>query len=105
MVAQAAVWTDDDVYGIEHGELGVAKYKPDKLLAWIERHKVRLAVSGTYWTEWCDKNGITEWSRKKLAREAKRGGKLSYAFIDQFVTPANLLVEDLYGWGSNDQNG
>lgn len=64
------------------------------LQAWAKRQEVRLKASGMTWQEWCEKNGISDWSRKKL----RVGGKISYMFADAFLTPAGMMPEDLYGW-------
>lgn len=86
-----------EVYDIEI-PLGEDLYSVGPLNEWIERQQVRVAASGMTWTEWCGRVGIGDWARKKLARETEHGGKISYVFIERFLVPAGLMVEDLYGW-------
>jgi hypothetical protein len=92
-VSVQAAWTEDDLC-VSKGELGQDLYESAVLRDWIDRQKIRLAAKGMTWNEWCNKHGVSDWSRKKLAKD----DFISYAIVDHILTPAGMMVEDLYGW-------
>lgn len=70
-------------------------YSTEPIKKWVKRQQCRLACDGKNWEEWCKLKGLSE----RVIRRVLSEEEADYDTLDQILTPAGYMVEDLYGWG------